>query len=228
MLFEEINGTFLYAFDLPNHGIIIFETRVEFEPIIAKALQPIFVKLSTSCYSNIVYNSLLLEMEARKKADKRAIYEAQHDALTGLFSQQYIKELLKQDYVRAIQEKHHGCLIFLGLNRFKAINDEMGHSIGDKVLIALAQRLNALSCEHLNVARFGGDEFILLLSHLPQDMTKAQEIVDGIILKINHAINLPLTCEGNLFKIFCSIGYHFYPQQHFLKNVLLKMMTLKT
>tara|TARA_R110001583_G_scaffold28426_2_gene100875 strand:- start:10794 stop:12632 length:1839 start_codon:yes stop_codon:yes gene_type:complete len=212
--FKQTNGSFLYGFDLPNHGIIIFETRVEFEPIIEKALQPIFNKLSSSCYSNIVYNSLLLEMQARKEADKRAMYEAQHDTLTGLFNQRHIKDLLEQAHFQAIEKNHLGCLIFLGLSRFKAINDEMGHSVGDKILMTLAERLNAISSEQLQVARFSGDEFILLLSCLPKHEQKAQHIVDETILNISKTINLPLTCEGSLFKLTCSIGYNFFPQNN--------------
>lgn len=210
---QQDNGHFFYGFILPDHGVIIFETLFEFDPAIEKALKPILHKLSKSCYTNIVYDSLLIEMSARKMAENQASFEAQHDALTGLFNRQYFKELLEINYYQAIDDGSLGCVLFLDLNRFKPINDVMGHSIGDEILSTLAERLQCLMSEHQHAARFGGDEFIILLSNLPAAESEADKVVRQFIVDVNDSINTPVMFGGNVFKLTCSIGYNFFPNE---------------
>ncbi|MGJ8694591.1 MAG: putative bifunctional diguanylate cyclase/phosphodiesterase [Thalassotalea sp.] len=211
---QQDNGHYLYGFILPDHGVIIFETHFEFEAAIEKVLLPILSKLAKSCYTNIVYDSLLIEMSARKNAEDRVSYQAQHDALTGLSNRQYFKGILEKTYYQAINEGSLGCVLFLDLNRFKPINDAMGHSVGDEILSTLAERLQYLVSENKYVARFGGDEFILLLANLPKAESEAELIVSQFIAQINESINSPVFFEGNIFKLTCSIGYHFFPHQY--------------
>lgn len=208
------NGHFLYGFILPGHGVIIFETHFQIESAIEKALKPIFIKLSTSCYTAIVYDSLLLEMSARKHAEERASFQAQHDALTGLSNRQHFKLLLERAYFKAIDDDCLGCVLFLDLNRFKPINDSMGHSVGDEILATLADRLQFISSDKFHVARFGGDEFILLLSNLPHDIDEAKALVVDKVAHINRIVNEPVQFDNHVFKLTCSIGYNFFPSEN--------------
>lgn len=218
---QKDNGHFLYGFMLPGHGVIIFESRFEFEPEIEKALMPILQKLAKSCYTSIVYDSLLTEISARKNAENRAKFQAQHDALTGLSNRQHFKELLEKSYSETRDKKHLGCVLFLDLNGFKPINDAMGHAIGDEILCTLANRLQLLVCGEQHVARFGGDEFIILMSNLSPLEDEADKEVNQFIAKINESINSPVKFERNVFRLTCSVGYHFFSHEHTaLSNII--------
>lgn len=207
------NGHILYGFILPDHGVIIFESHVEFELAIEKALQPILQKLSKSCYTNIVYDSLLLEISARKNAEASANFQSIHDGLTGLYNRQHFQSLLSQSYENVIAKGGSACVLFLDLNGFKLINDAMGHRVGDKILSVLASRLLELVSDDQYVARFGGDEFILLLSKLPSNIREADLAVGSFINEVNERINAPVTIDCNTFRLSCSIGYHFFANE---------------
>lgn len=208
---QQDNHRFLYGFILPDHGIIIFESLFEFEPEIEKALKPIFQKLSKSCYTNIVYDSLLIEMSAREDAEKEASFQANHDVLTGLFNREHFKILLEEKYFSALDNNTLGCVLLLGVNSFKHINDVMGHSIGDGVLSAFGKRIQELLSEDQYVARFSGDEFIILLSNLPAEECEANNIVENFIAQLYEHINTPVRVAANAIQLTCSLGYHLFP-----------------
>ena len=208
---QQDNNRFLYGFILPDHGIIIFESLFEFEPEIEKALKPIFQKLSKSCYTNIVYDSLLIEMSARECAEKDASFQANHDVLTGLFNREHFKKLLEEKYFLALDNNTLGCVLLLGVNSFKHINDVMGHSIGDGVLSTFGKRIQELLSEDQYAARFSGDEFIILLSNLPVDEEEADNVVGNFIAQLYEYINTPVRVAANVVKLTCSLGYHLFP-----------------
>ena len=89
----------------------------------------------------------------------------------------------------AIAAKQCGCVIFIDLNRLKPINDAMGHAVGGKILSSLAERLNRLSSEKVDVVRFGGDKFILLIKKLPINY---QNIIELTIKDINQLLPVSL------------------------------------
>ncbi|MCI2285589.1 bifunctional diguanylate cyclase/phosphodiesterase [Colwellia sp. MSW7] len=119
----------------------------------------------------------------------------------------------------AVKEKHCGCVIFIDLNRFKPINDTMGHSVGDEILVILANRLNSLSNSQVDVARFGGDEFIILIKKITQEY---QIVVKNMINAINQLLTDPFIVNNNSFKLNCSIGYSLFPQHSSTVNSLIK------
>ncbi|MEL0639381.1 bifunctional diguanylate cyclase/phosphodiesterase [Pseudoalteromonas aliena] len=200
----------LCGFIIPQQGLLVLETHYKLENTIQKALTPILQKLATSCYSSMVHDSLVQEIQSRKIAEEKVIFQAQHDGLTGLINRQHITNLLNSAIVDSIKYLHTGCVIFIDLNKFKPINDVMGHTTGDQILLSFAQRLQSLANENIDVARFGGDEFILVIKKLPQ---QAQQVIKQTIEKINKLLSTPIVFNRNSYKLTCCIGYATFPNQ---------------
>jgi len=208
--FQCNNSQYLFGFIIPQQGLLIFETHYFIEDTIQKALTPILQKLATSCYSSIVHDSLVQEIQSRQIAEEQVVYQAQHDGLTGLINRQHLNHLLSSAITDSISHSHSGSVIFIDLNKFKPINDVMGHTIGDQILLSFAQRLQSLANANIDVARFGGDEFILVIKKLPKNH---QQVIEQTIQKINDLLSSPIVFESNSYKLTCCIGYAIFPQQ---------------
>lgn len=217
--FQCENKQYLFGFMIPEHGLLIFETHYLIEEEIQKALAPILQKLATSCYSSLIHDSLVKEMQSKQLIEEKIAYQAQHDALTGLYNRRHLNTLIANAIKEAYQNSYVGSIIFIDLNRFKPINDAMGHSVGDKILLTFANRLNTLRNNHIDIARFGGDEFILLVKHLS---TNHELSVRAIIKQINELMDKPFIINNNAFNLSCSIGYAFFPLQSSTANNLIK------
>ncbi len=146
------------------------------------------------------------DITEQRAAQDAIAYQAQHDYLTGLPNRQLYKD--RFDQLLAISRRHakQFALIYLDLDRFKPINDKLGHQIGDKLLVTVAQRLTQLVRASDTVSRLGGDEFAILVSeiHDPHDVT----VMAG---KILTALALPFDIEGHTLRISGSLGVAFYP-----------------
>ena len=213
------NGQYLFGFIIPDYGLLTFETHYKFADEVQKALQPILQKLATSCYTSIVHDSLVKEIHSRQLIEEKVAFQAQHDGLTGLFNRQHINFLLGNALEDARNNETAGSVVFIDLNRFKPINDAMGHTVGDKILLTLAHRLNSLSNEHIDIGRFGGDQFIILLKNLNADY---QVTIDQLITQINQLLTAPFIIDTNSYKLTCSIGYALFPLQSSTVNNLIK------
>lgn len=128
-----------------------------------------------------------LELRVEKKA-REVVYQAHHDSLTGLANRRLFMERLERSIEQTYHTKQQLVVMFLDLDRFKVINDTLGHGAGDKLLQVIAQRIQA--CLHTNdtVARLGGDEFIFILTNLATTSDAApiaQRIIDTISLPIS-------------------------------------------
>lgn len=217
--FQCDNKQYLFGFIIPNHGLLIFETHYSIEDEVRKALQPILKKLSTSCYTSLVHDSLVKEVNSRKMIEERVAFQAQHDGLTGLYNRQHINQLLANAIEESYSHKSIGSVVFIDLNRFKPINDSMGHAVGDKILCTLANRLHSLHNENLHIGRFGGDEFIIILKNLKLDY---QENIRQLIKQINQLLAIPFVIASNSYRLSCSIGYVLFPLQSSTVNNLIK------
>lgn len=213
------DGQHFFGFIIPNHGLLIFETRYVLDPEVQKALIPILKKLSTSCYTSLVHDSLVKEIQSRKLVEEKIAFQAQHDGLTGLFNRQHLHNLLSEAIEDAHTNQKVGSVIFIDLNRFKPINDAMGHSTGDQILLTLSNRLNSLSNEYTDVARFGGDEFIVLLKNLDDNY---QTVISQTLNEINKLVGIPFVVKTNSYLLNASIGYSLFPLQSSTVNNLIK------
>jgi diguanylate cyclase (GGDEF)-like protein/PAS domain S-box-containing protein len=138
----------------------------------------------------------------RHVAQQRLEHEALHDTLTGLPNRTLFIDRVEQTLQRAAREAAAGCaLLFLDLDGFKQINDSLSHAIGDKLLVAFAERVSAAVRPGDTVARFGGDEFTVVLEDLVQP-AEATVIAERIL----RAMSEPFHIDGNEMHIGVSIG----------------------
>ena len=126
--------------------------------------------------SKIVYNGsdaiigTVIDITERKNTEKMIKHMAYHDQLTDLPNRYLLREKLNEAIIDSRQNNCHFTLLFLDLDRFKAINDTMGHEVGDRVLIEIAERLKACVNERDIISRYGGDEFSILLPDSGEQM----------------------------------------------------------
>jgi len=157
-------------------------------------------------------NATLLERSIRyaierKRADERMAFLAQYDSLTGLANRSLFKELLTLALARAERNGKHVALMFLDLDRFKVINDSLGHDGGDQVLKVVAERLRSRMRKSDTVARLGGDEFTVILEGIGtvQDATHvAQELL--------QIVAQPIMVQDQELFVTPSIGIAIHPQ----------------
>ncbi|GLS27298.1 EAL domain-containing protein [Marinibactrum halimedae] len=152
------------------------------------------------------YIITIKDISERKKHEDQLRYLADYDSLTNLPNRRY---LLRR--IDALIESNHGrpekfALVFVDLDRFKAINDSLGHATGDAVLIETAKRLCSAVRENDTVVRLGGDEFILLFSPL-RNIRGIQEFCD----RLKNIISHPIQYNEHRFTLTTSIGLSIYP-----------------
>jgi len=146
------------------------------------------------------------DISARKRAEQEIEQLAYYDTLTGLPNRLLFSDRLRQGMARAQREKTKLALLFFDLDRFKDINDTLGHACGDLLLQAVAQRLTTFVRRSDTLARLGGDEFVLLLNNSRQAVN-----VETVAKKIMELFEVPFELEGNEVYVTTSIGIVFYP-----------------
>ncbi len=152
------------------------------------------------------YRGVSRDITPRKVAEERIQYLASHDSLTGLPNRVMFGELL--DHVLATAQRHQRrfAVLFIDLDRFKFINDSLGHEAGDALLREVSRRLKASLRAGDIVARLGGDEFVMLLQDLP-----GAEAAGAIARKLLSAVIKPIEIEGQECRVTASIGVSMYP-----------------
>lgn len=152
------------------------------------------------------YVSVFNDITELWRKDERLRHLAFHDALTNLPNRLLLQERLQQLIAMTEREQRNVAVLFLDLDRFKFVNDTLGHGIGDELLQAVAQKLQALVRLSDTVARLGGDEFIVLL-----DNPASQDEVTHIARRIIDTLNEPMTFRGQVTQIGTSIGIAMHP-----------------
>jgi diguanylate cyclase (GGDEF)-like protein/PAS domain S-box-containing protein len=147
------------------------------------------------------------DISERKEAQEVINFQAYHDLLTHLPNRALLKDRLSLAIAHARRNKRRLAVMFLDLDRFKLVNDTLGHSMGDRLLKAVANRLQSCLRRGDTLARFGGDEFTLLL---PEVRTKDDVVV--IASKILDRLNSPFVIDGHELFVGASIGISIYPE----------------
>jgi diguanylate cyclase (GGDEF)-like protein len=148
---------------------------------------------------------------ALKESEARLTFMAHHDPLTGLYNRSMLEERIELQLAQAERNGSRLALLFCDLDGFKSINDQYGHKAGDAVLCEVAARLSAGRRRSDTVARFGGDEFILLLSDVSDqpDRLDIRTMVVGVARQLLAAVAAPFDIEGDQFSLGVSIGIAF-------------------
>ena len=155
----------------------------------------------------LVNRRLNREITQRLVAEKRLLHVANHDALTQLPNRALLDDRLAQALLSHQREQAHFALLFIDLDGFKQINDQHGHPIGDELLVQVARKLTKVIRGSDTVARFGGDEFVILLNRV-QDLDAATQVADNIL----QALSSPLLIQGVSVSIAVSMGVVIYPR----------------
>jgi diguanylate cyclase (GGDEF)-like protein/PAS domain S-box-containing protein len=157
------------------------------------------------------------DVTERMQAQERLQHMAQHDALTELPNRVLFLDRLKQAVARARWHERLVAVLFVDMDRFKTINDTLGHEVGDKLLQALAERFTASVREGDTVARFGGDEFVVLL-----DDVASEKDISAVAQKVLETLAPPFAIDGQSLYITASIGVSLYPNDGEDSTTLLK------
>ena len=149
---------------------------------------------------------IVVDSTKRKKAEEKLTFLAFHDSLTGLPNRRKLDHELLKTLSEAKEKKMKVGVLFLDLDRFKYINDSLGHKMGDKVLQVIADRLKDSLRKDDIISRQGGDEFVILLKNLT-----TIEDIEETAARINDMIADPIRLLGNEFVLSASIGMSIFP-----------------
>lgn len=141
-----------------------------------------------------------------KRYESELEFQTSRDALTGLANRNLLRDRLSQEIAYAVRYGHPIWVMFVDLDRFKFVNDTLGHQAGDLLLKAVAERLQSSVRETDTVARLGSDEFVLVL---PERIDEG--LATSAVQRIMDAVAKPLKIEGHEFFISCSVGMAVYP-----------------
>ncbi|HVL75726.1 MAG TPA: EAL domain-containing protein [Noviherbaspirillum sp.] len=163
------------------------------------------------------YISISIDISERKRAEQRMMFMATHDVLTGLANRNLLQDRISQAIAHNRRSNRQAAVLFIDLDRFKTINDSLGHDVGDLLLIEVSRRLVSVVREEDTVARQGGDEFIVLLASLDEGRCAAQ-VAD----KLLQAVAEPYLIKGKELHVSASIGIALFPDDGQSVDVLLK------
>ena len=161
--------------------------------------------------------SIVEDITERREAQSRIEYLATHDEMTGLANRTLFSELLSRAVARERRHHRRFAVLFVDLDRFKIVNDSLGHDGGDEVLKAVASRLGASVRSSDVIARFGGDEFVLLVHEIP-DRPAASTIARNLL----SLVLKPVTVGEQQCRVTASIGVAIFPDDAEDANTLLK------
>ncbi|WP_305453793.1 EAL domain-containing protein [Bacillus mycoides] len=150
---------------------------------------------------------MIKDITESKQQQEQINFLAYHDTLTELANRRSFHLQLEKAIARAKISKRPFAVMFLDLDRFKVINDTLGHRVGDLLLIAVAKRLERISTSNMKLARLAGDEFTILIEDYKEDRD-VQKIADMIVLSMNE----PFEIENQHLQISPSIGIAIYPE----------------
>lgn len=153
----------------------------------------------------------------RKAAEEQIVYHATHDQLTGLLNRSQFMDRVKATIEGSKEAQDQLAVLFLDLDRFKVINDSLGHMMGDALLVAVAKRLRRSLREHDIVARMGGDEFTVALPAIDSEATALR-----ICRKLIETMRSPFVVKGQELHLTTSVGVSLYPAHGDSPELLLR------
>ncbi len=165
----------------------------------------------------IFYEGTVQDITERKSYQEQLEHQANYDRLTGLPNRNLLNDRLNQAIFRAARQSYFLAVVFIDLDNFKFINDSLGHSAGDELLIEIAGRLRNCLRTADTVARQGGDEFVLVLN----DHYQVASII-SLLERVLHEVSHPVTLMGREWQVGASLGVALYPSDGEDTQTLLK------
>jgi len=165
----------------------------------------------------LYYEGTVEDITAQHRYRQQLEYQATHDPLTGLPNRNLLQDRLQQALRMAQRRGGRGVLAFVDLDNFKFVNDSLGHGTGDRLLVEVAKRLQACLRESDTVARYGGDEFVLILG----DYGSLTDTLH-ILHRVRDAIADPIMLDGHELRVDCSIGVSVFPDDGIDLEALLR------
>ena len=156
---------------------------------------------------SLSYTGVVRDITERKRLEERIHNMAHFDNVTGLPNRNLLSDRLDEAAKRAQRTEHQLALMYIDLNKFKPINDEIGHDAGDKALKTVAERMKESVRESDTVARVGGDEFVILLENIA-----SEEVVRQIADKVLAHIKEPISFSTGPRSIGAAVGIAIFPQ----------------
>ncbi|MFY0544398.1 putative bifunctional diguanylate cyclase/phosphodiesterase [Brevibacillus sp. H7] len=154
----------------------------------------------------VFYSATFRDITERKRFEEQIIHQAYHDNLTGLPNRFLFEDRILLELEHAALYQQSFAVIFIDLDRFKPINDSLGHAVGDLILQEVAKRLSSILRKTDTVSRLGGDEFIVLLPNI-----KSTQDVAEVSHKIVHSLSEPFYVSGHELFIGVSVGSSIFP-----------------
>ncbi|MEO7014239.1 MAG: EAL domain-containing protein, partial [Dokdonella sp.] len=202
-----------YSFRLGEFGVMTLQRSGNgLDRPIIELLKPLISRLALSCQASIEHENLLQAIAARHKAEETILYQLLHDDLTQLPNRRQLMQRLDTELQRARGEGSRGALLFLDLDRFKMVNDTLGHAIGDLLLVAVAEKLQSILAGDGVVVRLSGDEFVILLGGLIGDEDKVRSRVDALLATIRAGFSDALQAGEHRLHVTPSIGIAMFPE----------------
>jgi diguanylate cyclase (GGDEF)-like protein len=187
-----------------NKGVLGALTLYSQEPFAFSSEE---VQLLEELAGDLAYGIETLRTRAEhKRAEEQLSFMAYHDPLTQLPNRRLLRSRFDQKIIAAGRNSAHVAMLYLGLDNFKQVNDTLGHSQGDRLLLLVAERLNRCIGNTGMLGRNGGDQFVVLMADVRQPAC-----IDAVARSIIEAFTEPFTVENNLINATFSIGISVFP-----------------
>ncbi|KAK6022247.1 diguanylate cyclase domain protein [Ostertagia ostertagi] len=175
---------------------------------------------------SVVSHGFTMDITDRKRAEQEIERLAFYDALTGLPNRRLLLDRLQRSIASCQRSKNQGALLFIDLDNFKDLNDTLGHDMGDQLLSQVAARLVGSVREADTVARFGGDEFVVMLDNLSSELQDAAAQAETVAEKLLANLNQPFELDGGQHYSTPSIGITLFGDTRLTVDELLKRADL--
>lgn len=206
------NNFFDLTYSLRNIGMIVLRRRsTPIDETVAYSLIPIMERLAISCQACLDHQNILNEVDARKQAEEAVMRQSTMDSLTKLPNRKLLYRHLQETFEIDTQNRQHGAIFSIDIDRFKHINDTLGHNVADELLIAVAQILKQCARDSDFLARKGSDEFILVTTGAGVTEEHLEETAQTIANRILDATSKPIRISGFNLTISLSIGISLFP-----------------
>ena len=210
LVFTDINGDSLdqeiwkkVCFHQTWDGEVYFEHRSGLRVSARLCVEPIG---DEGC-DDIQYLISCIDITRYKAAEQELEKSVSFDRLTGLPNRSHFRTSLSKAIYHAQQESNSGALFFIDLDKFKAINESLGHGVGDVLLMAIANRLQHFTRDGEVVSRISGDEFTIIVENL-----HSADDAAAVAQRLQKEFELPVDVEGHEIDVTCSIGISMFPQ----------------